>query len=87
MHQTGGAAKYGNIGIFGELVDRGMCAAEEHTWVIAAHKASIPKSWWVLPSMETLVSLEVLWADGCVKLKNIRGLAKSSKLQSLIVAR
>jgi hypothetical protein len=33
--------------------------------------------------METLVSLEELWADGCVKLKSIRGLAQATKLRSL----
>lgn len=35
-----------------------------------------------LPSRETLVSLEELWAEGCVKLKNIRGLELAALQQS-----
>lgn len=39
-----------------------------------------------LPIIETLVSLEKLWASGCVKLKSIRGLASLTKLQILNVS-
>lgn len=39
-----------------------------------------------LAGIETLVSLEQLWASGCVKLKSIRGLAPLAKLQSLDVS-
>jgi hypothetical protein len=36
--------------------------------------------------METLVSLEELRADGCVKLKSIRGLEQATKLQKANVS-
>lgn len=35
--------------------------------------------------METLVSLEELWEEGCVKLKNIQGLASLTKIWLLFV--
>jgi hypothetical protein len=38
-----------------------------------------------LPIIETLVSLEELEASGCVKLRNIRGLAQLTKLRTLDV--
>ena len=37
---VGNAAKYGNIAIFGGVVDTGMREAEEHTGVRARDKAS-----------------------------------------------
>jgi hypothetical protein len=68
-------------------VGRWMCEAEEHTGVGAATKlrsldVSGCSELEELPSMETLVSLEELRADGCVKLKSIRGLAQATKLRS-----
>ena len=46
-------------------------------------------SWWEevveLPNVEKLLSLEELWAYGCVKLKSIKGLGKLTKLRVLIL--
>lgn len=81
------AAKYGNMAKHG--VGRRMSEAEEHMRVGLPYKLKrlmvfeCPKLEELmvfecprleeLPSMETLLSDEMLWGEGCVKLQSIRG--------------
>jgi hypothetical protein len=62
-----------------------MCEAEEHSGSAQATKLRSVTVFGCseleeLPSMESLVSLEHLPADGCVKLKNIRGWRRQQSL-------
>jgi len=62
-------------------IDQSLCSLEK----LQILNISGCKSLVELPIIETLVSLEKLWAFGCVKLKSIRGLASLKKLQILNV--
>lgn len=79
------AAKYGNMAKHG--VGRRMSEAEEHMWVGLPYKLKrlmvfeCPRLE-ELASMETLLSLEMLWGEGCVKLQSIRGWPNVQSFQS-----
>lgn len=79
------AAKYGNMAKHG--VGRRMSEAEEHMRVGLPYKLKrlmvfeCPRLE-ELPSMETLLSLEMLWGEGCVKLQSIRGWPNVQSFQS-----
>lgn len=79
------AAKYGNMAKHG--VGRRMSEAEEHMRVGLLYKLKrlivfeCPRLE-ELPSMETLLSLEMLWGEGCVKLQSIRGWPNVQSFQS-----
>lgn len=79
------AAKYGNMAKHG--VGRRMYEAEEHMRVGLPYKLKrlmvfeCPRLE-ELPSMETLLSLEMLWGEGCVKLQSIRGWPNVQSFQS-----
>lgn len=79
------AAKYGNMAKHG--VGRRMSEAEEHMRVGLPYKLKrlmvfeCPRLG-ELPSMETLLSLEMLWGEGCVKLQSIRGWPNVQSFQS-----
>lgn len=79
------AAKYGNMAKHG--VGRRMSEAKEHMRVGLPYKLKrlmvfeCPRLE-ELPSMETLLSLEMLWGEGCVKLQSIRGWPNVQSFQS-----
>lgn len=79
------AAKYGNMAKHG--VGRRMSEAEEHMRVGLLYKLKrlmvfeCPRLE-ELASMETLLSLEMLWGEGCVKLQSIRGWPNVQSFQS-----
>lgn len=68
-------------------VGRRMSEAEEHMRVGLPYKLKrlmvfeCPRLE-ELPSMETLLSLEMLWGEGCVKLQSIRGWPNVQSFQS-----
>lgn len=79
------AAKYGNMAKHG--VGRRMSEAEEHMRVGLLYKLKRLMVFECLrleelPSMETLLSLEMLWGEGCVKLQSIRGWPNVQSFQS-----
>jgi hypothetical protein len=57
------AATYGSIGMSGRAMGKRLCEAEENQGLEQATKLRL------LPSAESLASLQDLWAGGCVKLK------------------
>lgn len=76
------ASKCGNIGIFGGVVGKGVCEVTGFTKLKFLDVSGCYELE-ELPNMETLVSLEYLWAEGCVKVKRIRGLEHLTKLKRL----